>query len=171
MSQRSFFALLTFFPFFLATLFAPLLAPSLRLLFFAPYLIQFLYKNNLQASMWMAFICGLILDLLTAGNRLGLLTLNLTLTLFLLYPLKAYFFADRLSTLPIMTFLFSALAAFLQLFLEAIFQGSIPLSKTLFSKNWLLSDLILSPAYDALFAFCLIWLSNLILERFKRRPA
>ncbi len=155
-----------FIPFFLMTLYSSVLFPSLRLLFFAPYLILFLYKNNLSKSLWMAFCCGLILDLLTTGNRVGLFALNFTLTLLFLYRLKSYFFRDRLSTLPIMTFLFSATAAFLQLFLEGIFQGATALH---ISRQWLLSDLIQAPFCDAFFALILLLISKAASLRFKVR--
>lgn len=150
------------FPFtasLLATLIIPIFTPSLRLFFFAPFLVIFVYKNKLSSSLWMAFFSGLFLDLLTTGNRLGLLTLNITLATLLLCQLKPYFFEDRLSTIPLMTFFFGAGAACLKLCLDAIFQFPPPFSGNFLSFSWALSDLVVMPACDALCAlfFSLFW--------------
>lgn len=136
-----------FFASFIATLAAPIFIPSFRLFFFAPCLVLMLYKKELVVYLWMAFLAGLILDLLTAGNRMGILALNYTLTAFFISQFKPYFFADRLSTLPILTFLFSASSACFQLLLEAIFSGEIAISIAYIT--W---DMFLIPILDALFA-------------------
>lgn len=131
---------------FATSLLATLLVP-VRLFFFVPFLVLFIYKNNVSTSLWMAFLCGLVLDFLTPGNRLGLISLNFTLATLLLFQLKQYFFVDRMSTLPLMTFLFGAFAACLQLLLEGIFQGNLR-----FSASYVTWDIILMPVCDALFA-------------------
>lgn len=150
----------------LATLTSPVMVPSLHLLYFAPFLIYFIYQHKLSQTLWMAMFCGLFLDLLGAGNRLGLIALNFTLSAYMVYQFKRYFFADRLSTLPIMTFIFSSTAGCLQAILNALFQrGNI-----IFSWDSFFSDMIVMPTCDALLAFvCQLLCVGLILPVLKRR--
>lgn len=123
--------------------------PNLRLTFFAPFLILMIYRKSIVPSLWIAFLCGLFLDLLATGMRLGLFALNYTLTILLLFQFKRYFFADRLSTLPLMTYFFAMTSTTLQALLQAIFERG-----NLLSWHWIITDLIALPLCDALFCFC-----------------
>ncbi|NGX42988.1 MAG: hypothetical protein K940chlam7_01278 [Chlamydiae bacterium] len=133
----------------LATLFSPIIFPSYKLLFFGAFLVILYYRKPFVTCLWGSLLCGLLFDLLSSHPRLGIYAINFTATTWVLYPQRRNFFADSLSTLPVMTFLFSVISTVFQGFLLYAFEGQICIS-----KNWFLSDLFLMPLFDAVFAFC-----------------
>jgi rod shape-determining protein MreD len=136
-----------------ATLISPSLFPQLRLLFFAPFLVCAFYQKTLQTTLWLAFACGICLDLLSSHSRLGLYAMGFCLTTAILYPQKRNFFADSLSTLPIMTLLFGSLSTLIL----GVLLYSLEM-RNVFSWHWVLTDLILMPSLDACYAFsCFIF--------------
>jgi rod shape-determining protein MreD len=155
---------LTFFFCLALTFAAPSLSPSLRLFFFTPFLIIACYQLLLPSCLWLAFFCGLILDLITANAHLGIHALAFCLTLLLLYPQKRNFFSDSLSTLPIMTFLFASLASLM----VTLILYTVEMKHGL-SWHWALTDLILMPAADAVYAFCCFILPALLFGKPQRR--
>lgn len=126
----------------------PIIWPAWRLFFFAPFLIILYYQKSLPICLWGSILCGLILDLLSSRSHFGLYALNYTLTTFVLYPQRRHFFGDRLSTLPLMTFLFSLISTSFQSLLMSIFGTPV-----LLSWHWVLTDLWLMPLGDAAYAF------------------
>lgn len=145
-----------FYTFTLMVCLPPLL-PDLRVLFFAPFLVYSFYHQTKEGSLWLALLCGLIIDLLSAHTRLGFYALNYCLTTNLLYRQKKHFFADNLSTLPIMAFIFSALSTLIQaILLYAFGQGMI------LSLDWIAIDLIWLPMLDALYAGIAFTLPSLL---------
>lgn len=131
------------------TLFVPTLFPAIRLTFFAPFLIITYYQRPFLPALWIAVLCGTVMDLLSSTPRLGIYALNYTLTTFLLYNQRRHFFADSLSTMPIMIYLFCFVSTVLQVVQLYIFDQRIAIS-----WGWALTDLVIMPAFDALFSFC-----------------
>lgn len=132
---------------FFATLGGPIFFPRMHLFYFVPYLVICLYRYPRIAVLWRACMCGILIDLLSSGPLFGLTSINYCCTAFLLYGQTRNFFEDKLSTLPLMTFLFSLL---LTGFLAAgalFLQRGYPLSWV-----WLATDLIGMPMADALYA-------------------
>ena len=155
---------LTFLFSLFLTLMIPSLFPNIKVSFFAPFLIMACYKKTLSDCLWLAFLCGLILDLLSSNTRLGIHALNFCFAVMVLYPQKRNFFADSLSTLPIMTYLFSGVSSlFMVLLLYSLEMMNM------LSWHWLLTDVILMPAVDACYAFCCFILPALIFGRRRRR--
>jgi rod shape-determining protein MreD len=146
------------------TLATPTLFPSIRLSFFVPFLIISMYKNTLPTTLWLGFLCGFILDLLSSYPRLGMHAFNFCLVLFLLFPQKRYFFADSLTTLPIMTFFFASFSSLLMLMMTYGFEINHVLS-----WQWAATDLIIMPAIDAVFAFCCFILPGLLFGKPRKR--
>jgi len=146
----------------ICTLFSSMFFPSCRLFFFPPFIIILFYQKPYTFCLWSALLCGLILDLLSFQTRLGLNALAYCLTTILLYGQTRNFFADRLSTLPIMTFFFSFLCTLLQGLLINIFDKEM-----IFSWTWLVSDLLIMPLLDALFALMVF---NVPMLFFRKRP-
>ena len=140
----------TFFQCLLLTLITPALFPSIQIQFFAAFLIILTYQKNYISTLWGAFFCGVILDLFSSQSRFGLYPLNFCLTIALLFPQRKNFFADSLSTLPMMTFFFSIISTFFHLILLSIFEKSIP-----WNLGWIFSDFMVMPIADATFAF--VW--------------
>lgn len=130
------------------TLSIPTLFPHMRLLFFAPFLIIVYYKKSFLASLWTSLFCGLFLDLLSSHTHLGFHATSYCLSTALLYSQRRNFFADSLSTLPLMTYFFSSIATLFQMGLMHFFEQRIQ-----FSWEWVMTDLVYMPGLDALYAF------------------
>lgn len=131
----------------------PVLLPHWRLMFFGPFLVILYYQKSFLTCLWTAAACGLLLDLLSSHSHLGLWASNYCLVTALLYPQQRHFFADRISTLPLMTFFFSFLSTFIQGGFFYVFEH-----EEIFSLSWVVTDLIVMPASDALYAFlCFIF--------------
>lgn len=153
------------FLFCLATLVCPAVFPGMRLLYFAPFLIKSCYKSRQSQTLWVALLCGLSMDLFASGSRFGFFALTFLFATLFVCQLKRYFFKDRLSTLPVMTFLFSSALSILQLTLSLIFQRD--LASVSFSWNWAWWNIVGLPACDALFALA-VCSADAVLNIFKR---
>lgn len=147
----------------LLTLGLPALFPNIRLTFFAPFLIIACYKASLKKCLWIALLCGVIVDLLSSYTRFGLYSLDYCATLFILYPQRRNFFADSLSTLPIMTFLFALLSTLLM----ALLLYSIE-TINVFSWGWVFTDLLMMPAVDGFYAYFIFILPALLFGKRRR---
>lgn len=128
----------------------PSVWPTLRILFFAPFLIMAIYQQSLTVCLWLGFLCGAVLDLLSSTSRLGIEAMAFCLAILIIHSQRRNFFADSFSTLPVMTFLFS----FLSTAIGAILLYSIEM-RNIMSIRWLITDLFIMPAADALYAFFL----------------
>lgn len=139
------------FSFSLALFFAlwgTALLPHLRLLAFAPFLALLYNKRSFVKSLWIASLCGLIIDLLCSELRLGVHALNYCGTTLLLYKQKRHFFEDKALALSLFTLLISIVSTILQFFLISIFGQGLPLSAKL-----ILADLLVMPVADAVYAY------------------
>ena len=82
-------------PFFLAfvyAIFGTALLPGLHLSVFAPFLVITLMQKSFIPSLWIATLCGMLLDLMNAEARFGLYALNFGLTALLLHAQKKALF-------------------------------------------------------------------------------
>lgn len=155
---------LIFFIALLLTVYVPALLPGFKLLFFAPLIIILYYQKSYSFCLWISLICGLILDILSSFNHLGIFALNFSVTTALLYGYRRNFFADSLTTLPLMTFFFSVIFTIFQSILIYTFEG-----KLILSWKWFMTDLILLPAGDAVFGFACFIFPHFLLGRRPRR--
>jgi len=128
-------------------LIGPLFFPKVHLFYFVPYLVICLYRYSRILVLWRACLCGIMIDLLSSGSVFGLTSINYCCVSFFLFGQTRNFFEDKLSTLPLMTFLFSFLStlflAFSALFIQRAYS---------FSWKWAVTDLIGMPIVDALYA-------------------
>ncbi len=147
---------------FFWTLF-PLFFSNLPFLFFAPYLIQVIYRCSSYTSLWHALFCGLIIDLLSASSPFGLYAINYVATVWLLFPRRQNFFEDKLSTLPLMTSFFSFLSTALLAILAFIFGHKVG-----YSWKWIGIDLITLSILDGVYAFLWYTLPLHLLKVIKR---
>lgn len=131
-----------------ATLFIPVIQPSFRLQFFSSFLIIAYYKKSFVHCLWLSLICGFIIDLLASQPRIGMHALDYCLTTLALYNQRKNFFADSLTTLPLMTFFFSVLSTLIFVFLGYMMELNINLY-----WSWVLTDLLILPAGDGFAAF------------------
>lgn len=149
---------------FILTLFIPVIAPSMRLMFFIPYLIILFYQKSFPYCLWAAFLCGLTIDLLSIQSPFGFYACNYTLATAVIYPQKRNFFADHLSTLPIMTVLFSVVATLLEVVFIYIFGNPISIG-----LQWMITDLTIMPLFDGLYAFVWFILIPLSFQKKQKR--
>jgi hypothetical protein len=145
-------------------MFLPLFFPFWHILYFAPFLVLCFYRCSLIRCLWWSFICGLVIDLFSAETRLGTYAMNHCLTTLCLYRYKFYFFEDRLSTLPAMTFGFSCLSMLIQFLILYLLHPFFSLS-----WKWIVNDLLLLPLEVAFYAFLAFTLPTLFLSDLKRR--
>jgi cell shape-determining protein MreD len=132
----------------LFTLSGTALIPHVRLLPFSPFLALLYNKTSFVKALWLASLCGLIVDLLCSELRLGVYALNYCGTTLLLYKQKRHFYEDKAVALSLFTALISILSTLLQFFLISIFGQSLTLSPKL-----LLTDLAIMPLADAAYAY------------------
>ncbi len=136
------------------------LFPTVKLSYFAPFLIIVFYQKKLVSSLWYALLCGLIIDILSPQTRFALHALTFCVTSAVIYPQRRHFFADNISTLPIMTFLFSLTSTAIYFVLVNMYQTQLAIS-----LQWIFTDLILMPAADSLYGFTLFLLPFLLIGK------
>ncbi len=146
-------------PFFLAlffALFGTAFFPSFRLFAFSPFLAILYHRVALLPALWVSLFCGCILDLFSSQFRFGIFGLDFAVTTLFLYTQKRHFFEDK----PFAFSFFSALISSFQSLILVLLCYLIdrPLHLHL---SWLVSDLIVMPFLDAIYAFiwftCPIW--------------
>jgi len=137
--------------FFLLALFALFyganLFPSIRLLSFAPFLSILFLRKPFLFSLWIAALCGLLVDLFTVDVRFGLTALCSAATGAITYHLKHYFYEDKLFSIPLYTAAISAVFSIMQLFLTR--------DLVTFNLQLLAQAVLIMPLVDALYGF--VW--------------
>lgn len=147
----------------LLTLFMPTLAPQWHLTYFAPCLMISLYQKSLAKCVLLAIVCGTIVDLLSAYSAFGLHAASYSLGLVAIYPQRRNVFADSLSTLPLMSMVFSSLScAILALLLDVLDISNV------FSWPWIATDLIFLPMADGIYSFVIYILPALVFGKQRR---
>lgn len=144
--------------FFLAlsmAIFGTVLFPNFRLIAFAPFLAIIYTRTTFITSLWAAFACGLIIDLMSSQFRFGIYALNYCLTTVMIYKQKRHFFDDKPLALSIFTTAISSTSTLLQLLLLYVFDNRIP-----FSWKLVIADLVGMPVLDGAYAF--LWFTCMI---------
>ena len=139
------------------TLVLPNLFLPLRILYVVPPCIFALYIFPPRKALWTAFFLGCFLDALQFSPRFGMIGLCFLLSQILLLRIRRFFFSDLLSTLFILTFIFSSFSTLLKGVFVTLLGYTSP-----FTISWILSDICFMPFVDAVFAFVcfslpLIW--------------
>lgn len=147
-----------------AALFGTLFFPALRLFAFAPFIAIVIMRSSLLTSLWLSLLCGLIVDLTSAGMRFGTLSLCTALTTFVVYKQKRHFFEDKTYSLALFTALFSFVMTLFSLLSLYAFDKPLQLS-----WRFLMSDLIGMPLLDALYAFLWFTCPFRLLIHFKKQ--
>jgi len=126
------------------------LSPTWRLSPFIPFLAILYMRCGFVKALWLAALCGLILDLLNSELRFGLCAVTYTLVTLIAYRQKRHFFDDKPLALSLYTALISCIATLVH-FLFLYFAEK-PFSK---GGKWILSDFFVMPLCDAALAF--VW--------------
>ena len=135
----------------IALFFQSVLSPPFILLTYAPWIALCTLSYPIPKSLYLACLAGCVMDLLSE-NPMGIHALNYTLIAFFLSRWRSYFSSQNPFHLSFFTLLASFFSTLLQLFLLFLFDTRIP-----FTGQWILGDLLIMPALDALYA--LIWFS------------
>lgn len=130
--------------------FLPIALPGIPLQIFVPLLVWTFYRYSRIESLYFAVVAGLLCDLLSSTQHMGLYTASYLLSSHVLYPCSTLFFEGNLWTLPLLTFFFSIISSICYLFFYAFFEGSITLT-----WQWFFCDMLVLPSCDFLYA--LLW--------------
>lgn len=148
----------------LAFIFFPVAFPSMHLFYFVPFIILSYYQFSYIGSLWISLACGTIIDCFSVHSFFGLNAFVYCLTTSILYRQQSNFFADRLSTLPLMTSLFSVTATLILMLCASILER-----KQIFSFTLFFTDLFIMPFFDSLYAFLFFVLPFQILRKISRQ--
>lgn len=148
----------------IAMLLLPGLVPSLKLFFLVPIIIIAYYQFSYVGCLWISMGSGILVDILSVNSFFGVNAFVYCTATMLLYPWRRYFFADRASTLPLMTILFSVISTVIFIASASLFQ-----SKRIISWPLIGSDLIIMPICDGLYAYLCFILPFQLYKEFKRK--
>ncbi len=140
-----------FIPFTIACFFAlfnSALLPQIKFLVFSPFLAILYNRGSFQICLWIACLCGLIIDCFSTDLRLGIHALNYCLVTVVLYKQKHHFFEDKPLAICLFTALISIVSTLIQWILIPLCGQSFTLSKGLMA-----TDLLLMPLIDTAYAF------------------
>lgn len=140
---------------FWLSFFLLLFCPSLPLLFFAPYIVAAFYRFSLFSTLLRALGVAFLINIFSSTQIFGLLPLSYSLAVILLSFHGHYFFTDKWSTLPLMTYLFSLYSSLIYFLLFPLFGLSFSLTPRL-----LLTEILLSPLSDTLLAGIVVLLMH-----------
>jgi len=132
-------------PFFLIALFFALTS-FFPILPFSPYLAILYRRSEWIKALWIATLCGFILDLLST-SPFGLHALQMLVVTICLYRFRIYF-VDKPIGLASYTALISLASTLFSRLSLIIYDSGLP-----FTFKGLITDFILMPLADALYAF------------------
>lgn len=141
----------------------PIFNTSLRLSFLIPCLVVLFYQRTFIFCLWSSFFSGLLLELLSSESFLGLYVTSYCCAAAIIYPQKKHFFADNLSTLPILTCLTSVCVTFSQVLLIYIFQKEV-----LLNWSWFATNILFMPFFDSAYAFFLFLMPTILFGKRRR---
>ncbi len=123
------------------------LFPAVAFSAYAPFLALTCLCASYHKALWIASLCGLWMDLLSAGP-FGTYALNFLLATALLHRLRIWFFQDKPLLLCVYTALISSVLMPLQMALLFLFDRRAP-----YAGQWALFDMAAMPLLDAAYAF------------------
>lgn len=131
-------------------LFGSVFFPYFRVIALAPFLAFVYTRYTLLRCLWIASLCGLLLDLTTSQLHFGIYALIYTFATLIAHPQKRHFFVDKPLALSIYSAITSAIISLFQLFFLCFIDKKLP-----FNAQLILSDLFIMPLLDGLYA--LLW--------------
>lgn len=140
--------------------------PWLRLRAFTPFLIIAYYSCPFLTCLWLSLFCGLLTDLLASNLHLGVHALSYYMVTLILYKQRRFFFEDNLSTLPVMTALFSGLSTVVLALVLYFLEGGAPMNWV-----WVLTDFAGYSLADAIYASLCFQTPILLMKMWPKRKA
>lgn len=141
------------YPLVLAIVFAiygPIFTPSLRLAVFAPLLALSFYRLCFVKSLWLSFLCGLVIDTVSSQMHYGLYGITYCITSAICYMQKKHFFEDKPTALSLFTYVIAAVFSLSLLIVSMFFDKQVHMS-----SKAIISDVLIAPIFDAVYAF--VW--------------
>ncbi len=146
---------------FFISFFSMIFLSDFKFIFFAPILIFLFYNVSFLSILWIAAIFGFIQDLFSS-SFFGINAISYLISSMILYREKKYF-NDKPINLSIFTVIFSVIFSVLSPILFFIFDKKINLSIT-----WLITDIVLYPLLDGIYAFLFFAMPILFFEYFRK---
>ncbi len=119
-------------------------SPYLHLCAFAPFLALVYLRNSWIFSLWCAFLCGFIMDMLSSETFFGFHAWSYVLAMGSVYRTKKHLYSQSVLALFLATAFFSSLATFFQAWITF---------KSLFGIHFFLTDLVIMPLMDGVYSF------------------
>lgn len=141
------------YPFSLALSFAlygSVFLPDIRLAAFAPFFAIAFQRLSYVKSLWICFLCGLIIDLFSSQQHFGIYAICYAITSCICYNQKKHFFEEKPLALSLFTSLISSISSLSLIVLTMLFDRQFPITLEI-----LLSEIAITPILDAVYAF--VW--------------
>jgi rod shape-determining protein MreD len=122
----------------------------MRLIAFAPFFAIIFERSSYVKSLWIAVLCGLILDLFSSQLYFGLYGICYGITAAICYHQKKHFFEEKPLALSLYSALISSISSLALIVLTLLFDRQFPLT-----LEMIISDGFVTPILDALYAF--VW--------------
>jgi len=135
-----------FYSLFLS-LILPTRFPGIHLMTFAPLLTYVYARYSYAGSLWSSFLVGLYFDLMASKLPLGFYSLSYCIAATLIYRYRRFFLVEKWWIFPMYSAIFSFATTVVQIILLALFNAKVPIGFSM-----VLSDLLIMPIIDALFA-------------------
>ena len=153
--------LYSFFLSLFFALFATSFIPNIKIIYFLPFLVILYFNTSFITSLWISFLSGIIVDLIST-THFGINALVFTVLTALFYHRKRLF---NLSTLNIFLFtvLLSISHSIFKVFFLFIFDKGLTISFLFF-----ITDVILMSIIDGLYSFLFFALPLKAIDKFKK---
>ena len=136
-----------------------MLLPQMRLLTMAPFLCLAFALTSFHVSLWIAMLCGTLIDLFSAQLQMGFYALCMTLTALLCYRFRRFFLWENRLTFALYTILFSFCMAIIEILFHALFDHPVP-----FGMLSLGIHLIVMPILDGIYGILWVFIPTLLLS-------
>lgn len=120
--------------------------PYYKPVYFAPFLALSFFNTTLITSLYLSFLGGAVIDLLSS-THMGMNALIYTLCAACFFRQKKYF-KDSFLSLSLFTILISFTYTFINVILLYVFEKKITISIL-----WMLTDFVMLPIFDGIYAF------------------
>ncbi len=131
---------------FLFLLFSAPFLLKIKIMLFIPFLILFIQSCSFLSCLWLSFVIGFLMDLLSS-YQIGLFSLSYVVTSAFLYSQKKHFFEDNTLHFSLFASLYSFIFSLIFTFLFCIFGA-----KEAFTGKWILTDLLIMPFLDGIYS-------------------
>lgn len=142
----------------------PVFGIVLHLHFFVPALVISVYQRQLSYCLWLGILAGILTGLFAGPEGIGIYSLAYVCSVLCIAYYRQFFFADSISTLPVLTAISSCVATIVIALTIVLLNKGLSLSIKL-----LFYDAVLMSLGDGLYAFILYTLPAVITHHYVSR--